>query len=600
MTIFRADAARAFALAAFLIGLPACAFAQAPATGAPRALGQPTDDTPAQPDTGDNATTLPAAPPVLGHPGASAVTVMPLGASEGAAVGLLDETNGGFESTLWSSMDRAAADGLVSRLPVTTRVPPFRALARRLLVTKADSPTGTAEHSFLTIRLQKLLDGGFIDEAGAIAASAKVADDAEFARVQADAILYANRAADACGDATATRLTDAAPFWIELRAYCYAVSGNGGLLDLTRSVMAAQGLSDPAFDTLLDDVVAKKSKLPGDIASPTSLDLFLLRQAALPVLPPVASALGGAATLIAARDAGNSPNDRLAAAEHAIFTGALGGDELTALADAAAFSPDQLSRALDIATDLPFLKSQALLRQAALHDSDPSRKVQLVLQALQLGQKNDLFAIAATLQHAPAASIKPIPAMRSMAALIARALLAAGDADAAQNWCDILDPKMDAGLIARLHAEMNLVASNSARQAQAQAALNYLATQMPAPGAPAVTAEQASDALVLGVYATNGEAMPQPARAAEAAVQYMLWAGRRPAPADMQRLENALDARGHRGEALVSVLNIVGEKGPADLAPDVTLRLVTALVEEGMADTARGFAIDALLSRPEP
>ena len=590
MIVSRADVLGALVAGAVLIGLPACAFAQAPATGSPRSLGQPVDAT--QPPPGD-ATTLPAAPPVLGHRGAGAVTVLPLGASEGEAVGLLDDSNGGFGATLWSSMDRATADELLSHMPVTTRLPALRSLARRLLLTKADSPIGAAEHSFLTIRLQKLLEGGFIDEAGTIAATAKVEDDAEFARVQADAILYANRAADACGDATATRLTNAEPFWIELRAYCYAVSGNGGLLDLTRSVMDAQGLSDPAFDTLLEDVVSKKSKLPGDIAAPTSFDLFLLRQAGLPVPPPFASALGGPATLIAARDAGNSPNDRLAAAERAIFTGGLSADELTALADAAAFSPDQLSRALDIATDLPFLKSQALLRQAALRESDPSRKVQLVLQALQLGEKNNLFSIAAVLQHAPAASIKPIAAMRSMAPPIARALLLAGDADAAEKWCDILDPKMDAGLIARLRAEINLIASNPARQQQAQAALAYLATRMPAPAAPVVTAEQAADALVLGVYATNGEAMPQPARAA--AAQNILWPGRRPMQAQMQWLENAVAARGQRGNALVSVLDIVGENGPGDFAPDVTLRLVTALVQEGMADTARSFAIDALL-----
>ena len=206
MTISRADVLGVLVAGAVLIGLPACAFAQAPATGAPRSLGEPTDAT--QPPT-DDATTLPAAPPVMGHPGAGAVTVLPLGASEGAAAGLLDDTNGGFDSALWSSMDRATADELVSHMPVTTRVPALRSLARRLLLTKADSPIGAAEHSFLTIRLQKLLEGGFIDEAGAIAATAKVDDDAEFARVQADAILYANRAADACGDATATRLTNA-------------------------------------------------------------------------------------------------------------------------------------------------------------------------------------------------------------------------------------------------------------------------------------------------------------------------------------------------------------------------------------------------------
>jgi len=601
---FRTEGFRALALAAVLIGLPAAAQTSTPdtrpVTGAPRQLGQPVDGS-QQPPAPENApTTVPAAPAAAGQPGAGAVTVAPLGASEGGAAGTLDGTNGGFDAAIWSNMDRSTADELLSQTPATTRVPALRNLMRRLLVTKADSPTGDAEHAFLTIRLKKLLEGGFIEEAGAIAASASIPNDAEFARVQAEAILYANRTSDACGDATSTRLTDADPFWIELRAYCYAASGNSGLLDLTRSVMNAQDLKDPAFDTLLDDVVSKKSKLPGDIAAPTALDVFLLKQAGLPVLPAIAKPLGGAASLLAMRDTGNAPNERLAAAEQAILTGAVSNDELTALADAAAFSPDQLQHALDVADNLPFVKAEALLRQAGLHENDHSRKVQLVLQGLQLGEKNDLFEIAAVLQHAPAAAIKPIAAMRPMAPIVVRALLVAGDADAAERWIALLDPKADAGSIARFDAEINLVATTKEREAAAKKALSYLATQMPAADAPALTAEQASDALILGVYATNGEDMPKAARAAEAGVQNLEWPGRRPPRAVTDRLDQALDMRGGKGEALVTVLNIAGGKGPGDLAPDVTLHLVTALVEEGLADTARNFAIAAALLKPEP
>lgn len=599
----RAETIRAFALAALLTGLPVAAHAQtAPqpgriVTGAPRSLGQPVDQD--QPPQGnDGVTTLPAAPPVPGRSGESAVTVAPLGASEGAAVGTLDDTNGGFDGNLWSSMDRDEANDLVSRMPSDTRVPALRSLARRLLVTKAASPVGAAQHAFLTIRIEKLLAAGFVNEVAAIAAMAAVPDDQEFARVQADAILYANRASDACSDITKNRLTDADPFWIELRAYCYAVTGNAGLLDLTRAVMDAQGPKDPAFDTLLDDVVSKKSKLPGDIDTPTSLDVFLLKQAGLPVLPTIAKQIGAPATLLAMRDAGNSPNERIDAGEQAILTGAVSRDELKALADAASFSPDQLQHALDVADNLPFLKAESLLRQAGMKESDPSRKVQLVLQGLELGQKKNLFAAAAVLQHDPAAAIKPAPSMRSMAALIARGLLLAGDVNAAENWIAILDPKADRTLIAKLQAEVNLVSPTPARAATAQKALAILASQLPqlnVPNAPPLTAEQAMDALVLGVYATNGEAMTPEARAAESSAQNIEWPGRRPARAVMDRLDKALDTRGAKGEALVTILNIVGEDGPADLAPDVTLHLVTALVEEGLADTARSFAIDALL-----
>ena len=651
MSSFRAELARALAIAGLVAGLPLAALAQTsadtrPVTGAPRQLGQPVDTIPqsstpggntaapeAQPATptggntttapetpepppitvpeenetapppvppsGNNATTVPAAPPVLGQPSEGAVTVAPLGASEGSAAGTLDDTNGGFDSNLWSDLDRATANELLTQMPATTEVPGLRALAKRLLLTKADAPTGNAEHSFLTIRLRKMLDAGLIDEAGAIAAAANVQDDAEFARVQADAILYANRASDACGTATAMRLTSSEPFWIELRAYCYAAAGNSSLLDLTRSVMNAQNLSDPAFDKLLDDVVSKKTAAPGDIPAPTSLDLFLLRQAAMAVPPDLASGLGDGASLIAMRDTADAPNDRLDAGEHAISTGAVSNDELTALADAAQFTPGQLAHALDVTADMPFLKAEALLRQAGLKESDHSRKVQLALQALQLGDQKGSFEIAAVLERAPAAAIKPIRAMRPMAPIIIRALLVAGDADSAERWMKTLDPKADAAMLARFEAEANLVASTPERQARAQTALALLATQIPAPNAPARTDDQALDALILGVYATNGEPMPQAARSAEAAAQGIVWQGRRPAPAQIERLDKALSTRGAKGEALVTVLNIVGAQGPGDLAPDVTLDLATALVEEGLADTARSFAISAMLAKPQ-
>ncbi len=602
MTNSRVEALAALVLAAVLTGLPAGGFAQTSSqhdrtvTGAPRPLGQRVEAG-QEPQGDEGTTTLPAPPPVLGRSDKGAVTVAPLGASEGPPAGTLDGTNGGFDANLWSGMERGEANTLVSMMPSTTGVPALRSLAHRLLVTKAASPTGSAQHSFLTIRLQKLMEAGFIDDAGAIAAMANVPGDPEFARVQADAILYANRATDACGDATKTRLTDAEPFWIELRAYCYAASGNAGLLDLTRAVMEAQGLKDPAFDTLLDDVVSKKSKIPSGFDNPSELDVFLLRQAGLPVVPGLATALGSPATLIAMRDTGNAPNERIEAGESAIRTGAATPAELKALADAAAFSPDQLRHALDISDSMPFLKAEALLRQAGLHETDPSRQVQLVLQGLKLKNMKFNLSIAANLQHEPAARIAPTPAMRSMAPDITRALMLARDADAAERWIPVLDVKADADLIARLRAEAYLVAPTPARAEAAQKALAFLATQMPAPGGPAPTFRQTTDALVLGVYAVSGEAMPPPARAAEAAVQNLRWPGSRSGQPMMARLDKALHTPGAKGEALVALLNVVGANGPANLAPDVTLDLVIALVEEGLADTARSFAIEALLLR---
>ena len=64
-----------------------------------------------------------------------------------------------------------------------------------------------AHRALVTIRLEKLLQGGLVDDAGEIAAAIHLDNDPDFARVQADALLYAGHDKDVCGDLTATRLS---------------------------------------------------------------------------------------------------------------------------------------------------------------------------------------------------------------------------------------------------------------------------------------------------------------------------------------------------------------------------------------------------------
>ncbi len=222
------------------------------------------------------------------QPGAhdnASVQVSTLGNPEGPPAGTLDETNGGLGADLWSGSARGELVPLLEKLPLAPAAPSMLALGRTLLLTRAEAPSGDSPQAFLTVRLKQLLEAGYVEEAGAIAATAVVPDDAAFARVQADAILLAGRADAACSDATATRLASDEPFWIELRAYCYAVADDTAMYDLTRQVMDAQNLNDGAFDILLDDVRNGAKDAPKPIDNPTALHVFLTEQAGLPVDP---------------------------------------------------------------------------------------------------------------------------------------------------------------------------------------------------------------------------------------------------------------------------------------------------------------------------
>ncbi|HEX3808728.1 MAG TPA: hypothetical protein VHW02_03415 [Rhizomicrobium sp.] len=549
--------------------------ADAPASAPPRQLPQ---------NTGDYIAPQPV---VMGRPMEAGVQVSSLGEVDGPAVGLLDDTNGGLGREMWTGSDRGAIEDMLARIPAATPSSGVRALARRLLLTTADAPSGNIHRSILTIRLETLLNAGMVGEAGALAAQAQIKNDPDFARLQADALLYAGRADDACGALTQTRLTSAEPYWIELRAYCYAQSGDGAALDLTRSVMDSQGLDDKAFETLLSDVIAEKANDPGEIKDPTALDVFLMQKAGVPVNEAVASQLGVAARLAELHDAKNSIADRVAAASKLVRTGAVSSSDLMLLADAQKFSTDDLANAAVKSQGMYFVAGEALLAQAIKHEKDNGKRAQLVAAAFVLGEKKQVLALAAQMQGDAAATLIPDATMHDAAPLMARALMLAGKPQAAAAWIALLDPGKDRMAASVLTATLDMIATDPARDAQAQAALHWLSRQTGDPRA----------ALVLGV--TDALGAPMPPEAHDAAANAGNLAGRRPAPVQMQRLNAALGDPQRRGEAVLIVLNVIGPSGPGDLAPDVTAALLRALVKLGLSDAARTIGIEALLTQAQ-
>ncbi|MDE3114469.1 MAG: hypothetical protein KGL26_02605 [Pseudomonadota bacterium] len=586
--------------------LPATAAAQTPppappspdypaaeATGAPRrlpGLGNGTVE-PAAPTPSVDQTTLPAEPD-SGPPGGSgAITVSTLGNSEGPPAGTLDPAEGGLGEDLWAGTSRQTANDLMAHLPIATPVAAVRDLARRLLLTKAAAPVGDANQAFLTVRLRRLLDAGLLDAAADLAATAKLDGDPGFARVQAEALLFAGRKDTVCTPATATRMASGDPFWIELRAYCYAMAGNDAALSLTRQVMQAQNIDDAAFDTLLRDVQSHVAKAPDNIAAPSALHAFLLGRLGLPVDDAAAAELGTPGLVLAARSTANSPQERLKAAEKLLPVGALRMGELAAIADAQHFSDNQFATEHATLAKLSFLSGQALLRQAVARVAADAKPA-LIDQALQAGKAAGYLPVAAALQHDALIAIVPTHDMRAMVDVMVRALLLDGDADAVSRWDNILNFNLpaDRPQLAKDQILLNLAAPNPVRQMAAGTAYDELAKEMVMQGQG-----QAFAALAVGVGVALHQPVPQSALSQAAFNASMPWRGRRPAASVMTRIARAIAAPGRRGEALMRILNAIGPTGPGDLAPDVTIALVKNLVTLGVPDTARKIALAALL-----
>src|SRR3974390_2545782 len=90
------------------------------------------------------AATAPASSGVP-RPNANApIEINALGSPDGPAAGLLDSANGGMGQDIWSGSERAVIDELLSRVPLASTVYSVRSLARKVVLTVADPPTGQA------------------------------------------------------------------------------------------------------------------------------------------------------------------------------------------------------------------------------------------------------------------------------------------------------------------------------------------------------------------------------------------------------------------------------------------------------------------------
>jgi hypothetical protein len=506
-------------------------------------------------------------------------------------VGTLDASNGGFADTLWNGSERGRVEDLLSRAPIVSGDPVLRDLARRLILTKAAAPPGPAPKAFLSVRLHRLLDAGLIEDAGAIAAKASLPDDPEFARVQADAILLANRAQDACGPATITRQSAGEVFWMQLRAYCAAVNGDMATAELTRQVLKAQGHDDPAYDSLVDGILAKKPLPPGAIAQPTAMHIFLLQQAGLPVPEAVARNMGTPANLLVMHDARNGARARFEAAERIAMTGAASPAVLRQIADAQDLPLAKVANAATDAPSLPFFMGQVLLRRAATIEPRPDEKARLLEEALELGDKFKMAPLASALQADVIATIKPSNIGERYARTFVRALLLAGRADLAARWA-----KGDAVM----RTIVALASQDPARMGTVQADMSAFAAGI-AKNPPDPDPDRLAKALVLGLADALNATMPPDAKAGAVSVASQMWEGGRPGPGQMRTIQEVAGSPDRRGEAVLMILDAIQSLGLHDMAPDTTIEFVRLLNSMNQTASARALAVDALAQyRPPP
>jgi hypothetical protein len=569
---------------------------------------------------------MPPRGPILRSGGTGAVQVGELGTLEGPLAGTLDTSNGGLGSNEWQGSDRATMITMLQSVPAATPSATQRLVMRKLLLTAAAPPPGRATESFNQLRLTKLLDGGYLDDAAKLGLRIQEPNNFDLLRVQTDALLYAGRDDDTCSDVTTHRLDSAEPFWVELRAYCYAVTNDSGPLDLTRAVITEQGIADPAFITLLNGWTSGKPTMPDSIRFPDSIHVAMLVHLKLPMTTEIATDIGLPGSLIAAASMETPTPIRIAAAEKALRAGMLPVAVLQQVLELTSFSAQDLDGAAALARSEPLMKGLARLWAAVKNENEAGARAELVHTAFEIGEREGLLRQVAELFADPAAQIMPSPDLSRWSDLMARTLLLAGRPESAQRWLDILDPTLpeNAAEVQQLELAFALSAPNPRRNADAKQVLADLSA---AAQPPAEKSAQSSDVsgtamdqtvdltvnhpvekpspqligravLDLGVFdAVESALMPTDAKLAIEPLMEKVSGGRRPADVLMQRIDKAALADS-RGEVALAVATALADHGPGDLAPDIVVRLIRALQTASMRDVAHLLAQEAFLLRP--
>ncbi len=582
---------RASRISALLVlaALAAPAAAQEPAPGAPVQLGPPATAAPAAKAS--------APPSAGGAPSAASVKIDALGAVDPDSVGLIGEDKGGLGLDLWRGTARPEAATLLAALPAPLAAGATRDLERRLLETTAAAPEGKdSGEALLALRVEKLMALGAVNEAvGLVRAARADAVGARLAHAEVEGLFLTNDTSGACAAARGNGGKFQGLYWQEASAYCLTLAGQTAKASMIADLLREQDAkAPPTFFALMDAIGGDRRAKVDALDDPSGLVLSMMR-AASRKLPDSLAANEQPAIL---RTVALSPNAdlgaRLIAAERAAALGALAPAELAEIESSVPFEKDALAAPLTAAEADWGPRGRALLLRAALAQSVPIAKAEVLQRAFQLGRdKHNLAQVRRVL--APAlAGIEPAPELMWFAADAGRALYALGRAADANKW----------------YSAVEAAAPSSEDAARAWIVLWPLARIAGLPGKdgppdPEILrrwrsarlkqsddgATRAEMALTFSLFDALGQTVPATAwdglvKGAVAAPVAM------PDPAVWNALGRAA-ADGRRGAAVALALIALGPGGPAEASPLTLAAVVGALRQVGLPADARAIALEA-------
>ena len=561
-------------------------------TTAPTAPTAPSPSAPSLPATAGPTVASPSPPTAPAAP--SGIQIQEIG-SPNSYAGTLEPGDGGFGYDMWKGTSAHDVETLLPRIPLPGPSPAMRALARRLILSNAEPPTGQTDRDLLPIRAEQLARiGNLADMEAFLAVVPANNKDPSLAAFRREVMWLKNDVAGACAQAAADQ--SVMPTDSDLgrqQILCQAANGQTKEAQLGIDMLREQGQSDPKLVMLVDALGgAKGASLPPDLP-PSAMLYDLIKKAGLPVPPEWAASAGPA---LQARLAGDDTLDaatRITAAEAAFAAGAAPIDLLTELYVTQDVTPTQIDAILasDDKNDGPL--GHAQLYEGVLRSEQPARRAQILHRALEMARRFGGYPAAVAANEVLLLQLEPAPELAWFAADAGRAFYYIARYERAQAWLNIAQNRADADAQARnavpTLALFAQIAGAGQKLTWAPNAVDQWRNAQAKAGDPDPDMRAAR---LFAILAAQGEDVGDQWRqvSERASPSSSL-----PDTTLLSRLDAAA-AGGRRGEVVLLSLVLIGPTGPADAHPLVVNRVLSALNATGLQSEARAIAFETVIA----
>lgn len=408
-------------------------------------------------------------------------------------IGLLDESAGGLPASMWSGSEPELVRYALANLPQRLASRAMRDLARRLLLPAADVPrapeaplTGLAMGMpFAAPSGAAVPDGApnapvtdpaadLFEARGRALAAMGAWDDAvaliELAppdrrshtlnKLRVDALLVDGAVDAACAETQAALLGSTEVYWQQVQVFCQFAAGQNSTAQLGLSLLREQGIKDEPFFWAAELLQGERPLTPNGLRRLEPVVLAMLRQAGRPLPdtvlrhgdPTALRAAAGYAEALPADDkltateladrARLQAEAQIVTAERAVNLGALDVQKLRELYLGVDFSQDAQPPQLTQITPGD-VRGRAFMYQLAVAQTVPVARAEVTARAIDLaradrGARGPSLSVVGQVYAPLIAEIAADPTLIWFSGHAARALIAAGQADAALPWLDLV------------------------------------------------------------------------------------------------------------------------------------------------------------------